>query len=61
MKIRFLEYIVKKINEGLQAFLGDDAGKLVAHINKKDYEQIWNDYAVGKITGTELTSILYNV
>ena len=61
MKIRFLEYIVKKINEGLQAFLGDDAGKLVAHINKKDYEQLWNDYAVGKITGTELTSILYNV
>lgn len=59
LKIRFLDYIVKKINDGLSAFLGDGAGKLVAHINRKNYNQLWNDYSEGKITGTELTNILF--
>ncbi len=60
LRICFLEYIVKKINEGLHGFFGDDVGELVVHINRKDYKQLWNSYLEGKITGTELTNILYN-
>lgn len=59
LKLRFLEYIVKKINNGLHDFLGDDSGELVAHVNKKEYRQLWNDYTEGKITGTELTTRLF--
>ena len=59
LRLRFLEYIVKQINDGLHEFLGDDSGELVAHINRKEYRQLWNDYTEGKITGTELTDILY--
>ena len=59
LKIKFLKYIVKKTNDGLNDFLGDDAGELVANIIRKDYEQLWNDYTEGKITGTELSTILY--
>ena len=59
LRIRFLEYIVKKINDGLHEFLGDDSGELVAHINRKEYRRLWNDYTDGKMTGTELTNILF--
>lgn len=58
LRIRFLEYIVSKINDGLHGFLGDDSGELVAHINRKEYRQLWNEYVEGKITGTEITKIL---
>ena len=57
--MHFLEYIIKGINEGLYDFLGDSAGELVAHVNRKDYKQLWNDYSSGRITGTELKKILY--
>ena len=43
----------------LHDFLGDDSGELVAHVNKKEYRQLWNDYTEGKITGTELTTRLF--
>lgn len=59
LKIRFLDYIVNKINKGLNDFLGDDAGRLVAHINRKDYKLLWKNYSDGKITGTELTNVLF--
>jgi len=59
LKIRFLEYIVKRINEGLHNFLGDNAGELIAHIDRKDYKKLWNDYTEGMITGTELTKVLF--
>lgn len=59
LRTRFLEYIVERINEGLHNFVGDNAGKLIARINRKDYKQLWNDYTEGRITGTELTNILY--
>lgn len=59
LRLHFLEYIVKKINDGLHEFLGDDSGELVAHINRKEYRQLWNDYKEGKIMGTELTKILF--
>ena len=59
LRLRFLEYIVKKINDGLHEFLGDDSGELVAHINRKEYRRLWNDYTDGKMTGTELTTILF--
>jgi hypothetical protein len=60
LRLRFLEYIVKKINDGLHEFLGDDSGELVAHIKRKEYRQLWNDYTEGKITGTELTALLFS-
>ncbi len=60
LRIQFLEYILGKINDGLHEFLGDDSGELVAHINRKEYRQLWNEYVEGKITGTEVTTILYN-
>ena len=59
LRLRFLEYIIKGINEGLHSLLGESSGELVAHISKKDYKQLWNDYSSGKITGTELRNILY--
>ena len=59
LKLRFIKYIVNRINHGLQSFFGDGSGELVAHINEKDYEKLWNNYSEGKITGTELSSILY--
>ena len=59
LRLRFLEYIIRGINEGLHSLLGESSGELVAHINKKDYKQLWNDYSSGKITGAELSKILY--
>jgi len=60
LRLRFLEYIVRKINDGLHRFLGDDSGELVARVNRKEYKQLWNDYTEGKITGTELTALLFS-
>ena len=60
LRLHFLEYIVGKINDGLHGFLGDDSGELVAHINRKEYGQLWDDYTEGKITGTELTKSLFS-
>ena len=59
LRLRFLEYIVSKINDGLHGFLGADSGELVAHINQKEYRKLWDEYVKGKITGTELTTILF--
>ena len=59
LKLRFLEYIVKKINDGLHEFLGNDTGELVAHIDQKNYRQLWDDYSDGKITSTQLADILF--
>ena len=51
---------MRKINDGLHGFLGDDSGQLVDYVNRKEYRQLWNDYTEGKITGTELTAILFS-
>lgn len=60
LKLQFLEYILKKINLGLEEFMGGSDGKLIVHIKKKNYNQLWNDYSNGIITGSELTNILYH-
>lgn len=59
LRIQILDYIIKKINSGLADFLGENAGRLVAHINRMDYDQLWNSYQEGKITGTELSEIVF--
>lgn len=59
LKLKFLEYILERINHGIAACLGKDAGMLVANIKRKNYRQLWEDYSEGKLTGTELTKILY--
>lgn len=60
LKISFIDYIVRRINEGLHGFLGGDSGELVVHIDRKDYKDLWDKYLTGKITGTELSKKLYN-
>lgn len=60
-KIKALDFIIDKINEGLSICLhNESAGKLVAHIRRLDYDDIWKKYSRGEITVTELTNLLYN-
>ena len=59
-RIKALEFILDKINEGFSKCLHNEApGKLVAHIRRLDYDNIWEQYSRGKITVTELTNLLY--
>ena len=60
LRIRFLNYILDRLNSGFASFVGKDCGKLIAHIVEKDYEKLWKDYSDGKITGSQLSDILYN-
>lgn len=60
-RIKALEFIVDKINEGLSICLDNEApGKLIAHVRKLDYDNIWKQYSKGEITVTELKNLLYN-
>lgn len=59
LKLKLLNYIVEKINEGISAYLKrDDAGKLVAHTKKINYDQLWTDFVSGQITVTELSALI---
>ncbi len=59
-KIKALEYILNKINEGLSICIhNEDPGKLIAHIRKLNYDDIWRQYLFGEITATKLTNILF--
>ena len=61
LKMRFLCYFLERFNEGMSVFLGDGThGYLVAHTINENYDKLWHDYIDGKITGTELTNILYH-
>lgn len=60
LRINFLNYILEKLNCGFESFMDDTGGNLIAHIKKKNYDQLWKDYLEGKITGTELTNVLYH-
>ncbi len=60
LRFRFLNYIVEKLNYGFEDYLFDEGGKLVANVKEKNYDQLWEDYSDGKLTGTELTNILYS-
>ena len=60
LRFRFLNYIVEKLNYGFEDYLVDAGGKLVANVKEKNYDQLWEDYSDGKLTGTELTNILYS-
>lgn len=61
LKLKLLDYILDKLNCGLESFLGNPGGKLVARKKTLDYDQLWREYSDGKVTGTELTSILYDI
>lgn len=59
-RIKALEFIIDKINEGLTICLHNESpGKLVAHIRKLDYDDIWEKYLKAEITLTELANLLY--
>ena len=59
-RIKALNLIMDKINEGLSTCLHNESpGKLVAHIRNLNYDDIWEQYTKGKITVTELTNLLY--
>ena len=60
LRLRFLNYILGKLNSGFENYIADAGGKLVAHVKEKNYNQLWKDYCDAKLTGTELTKILYN-
>jgi len=60
LKYQFLNYFLEKINIGLEEFIDGPDGKLVANVKNVDYDQLWKDYNVGNITGSELTNILYH-
>lgn len=60
LRLRFLNYILGKLNSGFENYIVDAGGKLVAHVKEKNYNQLWKDYSDGKLTGTELTNILYH-
>lgn len=60
LRLKFLNYILEKLNYGFETFIDDAGGKLIARIKTKEYDQLWKDYSDGKVTGTELTNILYH-
>lgn len=60
LRLQFLNYILEKLNSGFENYIVDAGGKLVAHVKEKNYNQLWKDYSDGKLTGTELTNILYH-
>lgn len=60
LKLRFLNYILGKLNSGFENCIVDAGGKLVAHVKEKNYNQLWENYCDGKLTGTELINILYH-
>lgn len=60
LKLKFLQYIVERLNTGLEEYIEDVDGKLVAHIKEIRLDKLWTDYYHGKVSGTELTSILYH-
>lgn len=59
-RIKALDFIIDKINEGLSICLHNESpGKLVAHIRRLDYDDVWKQYSRGEMTVTELTNLLY--
>ncbi len=59
-RIKALNFIVDKINEGFSTCLHNESpGTLVAHIRRLDYDNLWSKYLKGEITVTELTNLLY--
>lgn len=61
-RIKALDFILYKINEGLSTCLHNPfPGKLVAHIRRLDYDQIWKQYTKGELTVTEVNNLLYKI
>lgn len=59
LRIRFLTYILGKINNALKSMEGMCDGEIVAHVKPINYDHLWNEYSKGEITGTDLNSILF--
>ena len=58
-RINALNVIVDKINKVFSRCLHNESpGKLVVHIRKFDYDDIWQKYSKGEITITELNNLL---
>ncbi|MBQ6462554.1 MAG: hypothetical protein IJJ59_04455 [Pseudobutyrivibrio sp.] len=60
LKLQFLNYILEKLNDGLNTFFQSDKGKIVAHVKYRDYDRLWEDYSTGNISTSQLTKELYN-
>ena len=58
LRIRFLTYILGKINNALKSMEYVCDSEIVAHIKSIDYDELWQEYSDGKITGSKLNSIL---
>lgn len=59
LEIRILNYILDHLNCGFESFLGKPGGRLTADVKEIDYDRLWRDYTEGKLTGTELTELLF--
>ena len=59
LKITMMKYVVDSINKRLQSFIDlDSDGRISVNLKIPDYEELWLKYLDGKITMTELSSIL---
>lgn len=60
LKLKILNYIIKKINNGLSNCLEEDLGKIVINTKNTDYSWIWKEYCRGSITTKDLSDYLFN-
>jgi hypothetical protein len=59
-KLKLLNYIIKKINDGLSYYLNEDLGKVVINTKNTDYSWIWKEYYKGNISKESLSDYLFN-
>ena len=62
-KLKMVEYVVERINSGIYRFydwdVDEDKGRFVLNVKDLDYWDLWNRYAKGEITTSQLRKILY--
>ncbi len=59
-KMKFLRYVLEKINHSLvDNFINDDSFKIETTIKKIDYKNLWENYQEGKLTISDLNKILW--
>lgn len=59
-KIKFLKYILEKINKGLYGnYIKDDSFKIEAAIRHVDYEKVWRKFQKGELVVSDMIKILW--
>lgn len=65
LKLKILDYIIDRLNNGLLLCAGktakdDSFGSVELNIKRLEYDKLWKQYSEGKITTTQLNSIIFN-